>query len=335
MISIKDLAALAETSVASVSRVINKKPGVNPEVRARIERLIVEHDYRPNLIARELLQKRTRLVGILLPTIHSYYADRIAGIIDVCRDHHYGTMIASARENVEEEIENFDLMSEKQVEGIIFFAATLDDRHLAVMRLIARTIPIVCVGQEVDIPGVSSVVSDNYAGAAMAMEYLIGQGHRDIAFIGGPDSNLSARQRFQAYSDALKSAGIPPRTEWLRQGDFTMPSGYRETLELLDSGNARPSAVFYCNDMMAIGGFHAFQKQGVSVPDDISVVGFDDINYAEYTIPPLTTVHQNHYDVGRQAGDLLMSMRQNTTGENRRIILEQSLIVRESVRSIP
>src|SRR5690348_13333099 len=141
--SIRELARLAGTSIASVSRVLNKKPGVNPETRARVEALVTQHSFRPNLLAKELLAKRTRLMGILLPTIHSYYADRIAGVTDLCREHRYSTLIASAREDVDEEVAAFLLFAEKQVEGILFFAASLEDKHREVLQTLGPRMPIV------------------------------------------------------------------------------------------------------------------------------------------------------------------------------------------------
>lgn len=327
---IKELAALAETSMASVSRVLNKRPGVNPQVRARVEALIVHHGFRPNLLAKELLAKRTRLIGIVLPTIHSYYADRIAGVTDAFREQKYGTLIASARENVEEEVENLFLFAEKQVEGILFFAAALEERHREVLAFLGARLPVVCIGQETgDLP-VSSVVSDNYGGALLALDHLGALGHTRVAFVGGPRTNLSARQRALAFHQAVETRGWYCPPSWVREGDFNPPSGHRETLAILESPEGRPTAIFYGNDMMALGGLRALAERRLSVPGDLSVVGFDDIPFAEFSYPSLTTVHQNHYDIGLQAGQLLLSHLRPGEPPVRKVVLEQSLTIRES-----
>jgi len=326
--SIRELAFLAGTSIASVSRVLNKRPGVNPVVRARVEELVARHEFRPNLLARELLAKRTRLIGILLPTIHSYYADRIAGVTDVCREHRYSTLIASARENVEEEIANFLLFAEKQVEGILFFAAALEPRHREVLATLGTRLPIVCVGQETDQLPVSSVVSDNFGGALLALDHLAALGHRRVAFVGGPSSNLSARQRALAFGQTAAARGWECLPGWVREGDFNPSSGLTETRALLEAGV--PTAIFYGNDMMAFGGLKALAEGDLKVPQDVSVVGFDDIPFAEYSRPALTTVHQNHYDIGRQAGQLLMAHLGPGVPPTRKVVLEQNLVVRES-----
>lgn len=333
--SIRELADLAGTSIASVSRVLNKRPGVNPEVRARVEALVVQYGFRPNLLAKELLAKKTRLIGIVLPTIHSYYADRIAGVTDACRVYKYATLIASARENVEEEIENLLLFAEKQVEGILFFAASLEPRHRQVLAELGTRLPIVCVGQETgDLP-VSSVLSDNYGGALLALDHLADLGHRRVAFVGGPSTNLSAQQRVLAFRQTVGDRGwfCPP--SWVREGDFNPLSGLQETLALLDSPDGRPTAIFYGNDMMALGGLRALAQRGVSVPAEISVVGFDDIAFAEYSNPSLTTVHQNHYDIGLQAGQLLLAHLRPGEPPARKVVLEQGLVVRESSGPAP
>lgn len=328
--SIRELAALAGTSIASVSRVLNQRPGVNPVVRARVEELVVLHQFRPNLLAKELLAKRTRVVGIVLPTIHSYYADRIAGVTDVCREHRYSTLIASARENVEEEVANFRLFAEKQVEGILFFAAALEPRHREVLADLGLRLPVVCIGQETgDLP-VSCVISDNLGGAQLALDHLAELGHRRVAFVGGPESNLSARQRALAFRQTVAAHGWECPSGWVRQGDFNPPSGLTQTRALLDAGCGTPTAIFYGNDMMAFGGLRALAERGLAVPGDVSVVGFDDIAFAEYSNPALTTVHQNHYDIGRQAGQLLMDRLGPGEPPAHKVVLEQSLVVRES-----
>lgn len=328
--SIRELARLAGTSIASASRVLNKRPGVNPEIRARVEALVEQHGFRPNLLAKELLAKRTRLVGILLPTIHSYYAERIAGVTDVCREHRYSTLIASARENVDDEIAAFRLFAEKQVEGILFFAAALEDRHRVVLEDLGRRMPIVCIGQQTEGLPVSSVIGDDFGGALLALDHLAALGHRTVAFVGGPESNLSARRRALAFRRVSHDRGWLCPPEWVREGDFNPPSGWTETRALLDAGHGEPTAIFYANDMMAFGGLKALAERGLSVPKDVSVVGFDDIPLAEYSLPGLTTVHQNHYDIGRRASQLLLDHLGPGEPPVQTVVLEQRLVVRAS-----
>jgi len=334
IINIKEIARMAGVSASSVSRVINKQPGVKPENRKRVEKIIKETSYRPNLLARELLMKKTNIIGIVLPEIHSYYADRIAGIMDVCHANKFGIMIATSRENPREDIKNLNLFYEKQVDGIVLFVSTLIPEHEKTLREINRKVPIVMVGQEIEGLKIPSVIQDNYQGGRKAVEYLIENGHKNIAIISGPSINYSAQQRLNAYFDVLKENGLPISLKLVSQGDFTLPSGYDAMNSIMANNEIRPTAVFASNDMMAMGAAKALSEKGLKIPEDISIIGFDDVVIAEYFNPALTTVHQNHYDVGRQAGELLMENLKNRNITVKRLILEQRLVIRKSVRSI-
>jgi DNA-binding LacI/PurR family transcriptional regulator len=190
------------------------------------------------------------------------------------------------------------------------------------------------VGQEIDGLDIPSVVQDNYQGGRKAVEFLIENGHKRIGIISGPSDNFSAQQRLSAYMDVLKENNLPVYQEYISQGTFTLPSGYDAMKEILERSRQIPTAVFASNDMMAMGAVKAILEKGYCVPDDISIVGFDNVVLSEYFIPALTTIHQNHYEVGKQAGELLMEYLRNKEVPVKRLILEQRLIVRDSVRKI-
>ena len=334
MVNIKEIAKMAGVSISSVSRVINKRAGVNIENRKKIERIIKETAYRPNLLARELLQKKTNIIGIILPAIHSYYAERIAGLTDVCYANKYGVMIASSRENMKEEINNFNLFYEKQVDGIVFFVSSITPEHEKLLKDISKKIPVIMVGHEITGLDIPAVIQDNYQGGRKAVEFLIENGHSKIGIICGPTENFSAQQRFSAYLDVMKEHNLKPPKEYISQGTFTLPSGYIAMKEILEKSEEIPTAIFAINDMMAMGAVKAILEKGYRVPGDISIVGFDNVVLAEYFNPALTTIHQNHYEIGKQAGELLMEYLRNKEVPVKRLILEQRLIERDSVRRI-
>ena len=236
--------------------------------------------------------------------------------------------------NPEREIDNFHVLCENQVDGIILFASMITDKHKEVLQEVIKQIPIVIVDHEVEELDIPCILQDHYQGARSAMQHLLECGHKRIAYIGGPGYDASVQQRLKAYQDTLKEAGILVEKEYVRQGDFSMESGYKEILNLLAEAKNKPTALFAANDNMAIGAIKGIVEKGLQVPEDISVVGFDDIEMAEYYHPSLTTIHQDQYAIGMQAAELLFELMQNGKVKTNKIIMKQTLKVRQSTREI-
>ena len=332
--NIKDIAKMAGVSISTVSRVVNGKAGVKPDIREAVQKIIDENNFRPNSVAVNLLKKRTNVIGIVVPVIHSYYARIIDAISDVCIENGYSIMVASSRTRIDEEIQNFHMLLEKQVEGIIYFPSNVTDEHKNVIEIVKKRVPIVMIEgnpYQLDIPNVGL---DNITGTKRAIKYFIDNGHKKIGMVRGEKGNWTAEEREQSFRATLKENGIEIREEFFVDAHFSLNSGYRGVYTLYKDKTDCPTALFFCNDTMAIGGLKAFSELGIKVPDDVSVIGFDDIEPVKFTLPALTSVHQDQNEMGRQAANLIMEYLKNGDFKINRVILEQKLVIRESVKKI-
>lgn len=333
--NIYEIAKLANVSISSVSRVVNNQPGVRHEIRRKIQSIIAEHDYRPNLLAQELTTKKTNVIGVIIANINSYYAESIEAVYKVCQENNYSIMIAarsSSKSSVDQEVENFHLLSEKQVDGIIFFVSNVTEKYMPVLKKITKRTPIVVIGHEFDGIRLPCVLQDNYNGAKKAVEHLIENGHKRIAFIGGPEQGVGTESRYMAYKDALHENGLHIEDNYIRKGSFGKKSGYIEMSRLLAMVSVLPTALFVANDDMAIGAMKAIREKGLKIPNDISVVGFDDIEMASYLNPPLTTVRQEQYETGIQGAQMLIEAINSKKLKIKKVIMGQELIIRNSTR---
>ncbi|MDP4146480.1 MAG: LacI family DNA-binding transcriptional regulator [Bacillota bacterium] len=335
--NIYDIAKIANVSISTVSRVINDRPGVSDKVRKKVEKIIEEYNFRPNLLARELTNKKTNVIGIVAPGVGNYFAERIRAISSTCKENGYSIMIttkSNGYEDVDGEIENFNLLYEKQVDGIIFFPSRITEKHKAVLDKIVPKTPVVVVGYEIKNVLLPCVVYDNYIGAKMAMRHLIENGHKKISIITGPEFEETSNQRLKAYLDTMNENNLPINKQYIKVGSFCMGSGYTKTLELLQCNSERPTAIFAFNDNMAIGAIKAIQESQLKVPEHISVIGFDNIETTAYTTPSLTTVYQDQHEIGLRAAETLINCIKDKTNKINKVVLEQELIVRESVKKI-
>lgn len=331
--NIKKIAELANVSIATVSRVINNKPGVRAEIRTKVEQIIRQSDYRPNLMARGLVQKKSNVIGLMVPRFDGYYSERVEAILKVCHENGYGVMIASALKDYEDELDNLGLLYEKHVEGLIFFAAHWTPELNAMIRKISERTPVVMVDQVIEELNIPSILQDNYNGARQAVQHLIECGHRRIACISAPSSDPEGERRLEAFVDTMKEHNLPVEKRYIRQGLYSIESGCNEMEKLLAEPE-KPTAVFTANDNMAIGAINCIIKQGLNVPDDISVVGFDDILISRHFNPSLTTVRQDQVAVGTAAAELMLEYIRTKRVRVKKVILTQELVTRDSVKKL-
>lgn len=332
--NIKDIARIANVSISTVSRVLNDKPGVKQNIREHVKKVIAENNFVPNLLAVNLLKKKTNVIGIIVPVIHSYYARIIDAISDMLIENGYSIMVASSRLNMDEEIENFSMLIEKQVEGIIYFPSIVTENHKKITSLYSERIPIVMIEgnpKELELP---NVTLDNLNGTRRAVKYLVESGHKKIAMIKGNEGNWIAKEREDSFRTTLKENGVEVNEAFICNGEFSMKSGYDGVYTLFKGKDEKPTAVFFCNDTMAIGGIRAFAELGIKLPEEVSIVGFDDIVPASYCVPALTTVRQDQEEMGKQAAKMLIDYFENRSFKISKIVLEQKLVIRESVKKI-
>jgi len=322
--NIKEVATAAKVSVATVSRTLAMPDVVLPETRQRVQEAIRRLGYTPNVQARNLRTARTNVIVALVPDISNpFFAEVIRGIEQVALQNRYSVLLGDTQYNRAREQVYADLVSARQADGLITLLP-----HIPQVTT-TGPLPIVNACEYVTDPAVTSVYVDNVAGARVAVEYLLTLGHKGIASIAGPMSSPIGVDRDRGYAAALTAAGIKRNRKLTVEGDFSAEAGIR-CMEYLFAGGAPFTAVFCSNDEMAIGALRAIKSRGLRVPEDISVVGFDDIRFARYSDPPLTTIAQPMGDIGREAATLLIEILKDADVPPRKRILPTQLVVRGS-----
>jgi LacI family transcriptional regulator, galactose operon repressor len=307
-VSIRDVAAAAGVSVATVSRVLSPATAAVPmrkETRDKVERAIDQLGYRPNDLARALLQHRTAAIGLVVPDISNpYYPPLVRGVEDTASSHGYRVVLCNTDRDPAKISGYLDTLIKTRVDGIVVAGGGWADVPDRTAVLGTYRTGLVAVGRH--LTAHPSVRIDNVAASRAAAEHLIGLGHRRIAFLGGPAESTTVQDRAQGYRDALKATGLHGFATDVRYGDFTEESGYAATRELLDTSPS-PTALLCANDRIALGAYAAAADAGRRIPHDVSVVGFDDTPIARYVRPTLTTVAIPTYEMGSAAMRLLLA----------------------------
>lgn len=330
-LTLEEIGKLAGVSRATVSRVINDYPFIRPEIRARVQEIIDQTGFRPNSIARSLVSSRSNIVGLIIPSVvqkvftDPYFASLIHGIAQGCN-----------RNNLVLSVYLFHSLEEKHnviqtivgtglVDGMI---VTGDSRDFEILEVFLNSqIPLVMVG-EPDRADVSYVDTDNYGGAYTATKHLIDLGFQRIGII-ATTINKSSDDRLRGYKQALLDHNLPVDEQLIVWGNYTIESGYHATRDLLPH---RPDAIFSSNDAMALGCMRALREANIRVPEDMSIVGFDDLPHALQTEPPLTTIQQTIQESGCEAVELLLKLLNHDGPLPLRTILPNTLIVRGTTR---
>lgn len=320
-----DVAALAGVSQMTVSRVINERPGVRDETRARVLAAMRELDYHPNIAARALVTGRSKTLGVVSFDTTLYGpASMLYGIELAARSAGYFVSVASMRTLDRRSMrEAVDRLREQAVDGIILIAPQMS--AVDALESLAIDLPLVVV--EGGVGGGAPVAAvDQYAGASRVTQHLLALGHETVWHISGPSDWLEARARQRAWEETLVEAGreVPP----VLVGDWSARSGYEHGRTLAAAGEA--TAVFAANDQMALGVLRAYHESGARIPADISVVGFDDVPEAAYFSPPLTTVRQDFGEVGRRSLRLLLRQIEGAPLDTDQVVIEPDLVLRNS-----
>src|SRR5262245_61498900 len=341
--TIVDIANRAGVAPMTVSRVINESGYVSREAREKVERAVKELNYHPNGLARSLKRQRTHVVGILLPDIaNPFSAELVRGIQDALLPRGYSSFISASERSVQREQAALRALFDHRVDGIVVATRETKAGNDFLLRLAERDLPMVVVGRALNHPHVDRVTADHWKGAYEAVEYLIALGHGRIGFVGVSPISGAGLRRYQGYLDALREHDMPideklivgPSSQ-LGPGQFgpgysTQDDGYAGMKRLL-ALKKRPTAVFARNDFTAMGAICAIRDAGLSIPEDVAIVGFDNVPIAAYTAPPLTTVDQPTKEQGREAARLLLErIEGDKARERREICLECHLVIRQS-----
>jgi LacI family transcriptional regulator len=328
-VTLHDVADLAGVSHQTVSRVINNSTRVRPETKERVEAAILELDYRPNVIARSMAKGKTRTLGCIAPNLTDpVFAKIIEGAQTEARRQGYFILIGSAS-NETHVRPLLDELLNRRVDGMIILNARDDDRYKMLLPLISNGSPVVYIKNSPDKEAVSSVRCDDVLGGYLATKHLLDLGHEQIAVILGPTNEQCTPERLEGYQKALTEAGIEYQEKLITQGDWSALSGSNAVKELISS-SAHFSAIFSMNDRMAAGAIRTLREAGNLIPQDYSVIGYDNVPLAELIDPPLTTIHQPLDQYGEQAVKILIQTIRDPYSERIDLCISPELIQRKS-----
>ncbi|MEP7340045.1 MAG: LacI family DNA-binding transcriptional regulator [Acidobacteriota bacterium] len=333
-----DIAERAGVAPMTVSRVVNDNGYVSQAMREKVQRAVKELNYHPNGLARSLKRQRTHVVGILLPDIaNPFSAQLVSGIQEILQARGYASFICASERSTEREQAGLSALFDHRVDGVIVATRETPTGNEWLARLVERKLPMVLVGREFLHPQVDRVTADHRKGGYEATKYLISTGHKRIGFVGVSMANGKGLRRFQGYLAALRDHKLSVVEERIVGPDTTSGPGYStqddgyQGMKCLLSLSKPLTAVFARNDFTAIGAMCALHDAGLSVPDNVSIVGFDNVPLAAYTSPPLTTVDQPTVEQGRQAASLLLErIDGGKARERKEINLNCHLIIRQS-----
>ncbi|QWU13561.1 transcriptional regulator, LacI family [Paenibacillus sophorae] len=329
--TIKDVARLADVSIATVSRVLNRSKPVSPEVREKVMKVVDELGYNPNPVARTLIMKESMLIGVLIPDIaNTFISMFVRGIEKELFQQGYTALLCNTNSDTKVELHYLNLLREKYVDGVVLLTSAPKPEQIDFFN--NHDIPVIFSSHTDKDSRFPCINIDDYQASYDATKYLIGLGHRSIAFFCGPMEYYQTIRRFDGYKQALADYGIEFQTKWLFARDYNIESGYKSGMELFAQED-QPTAVCCVSDMVAIGAIRAAEDSGVSVPEDVSIMGFDDIPIAGAYRPALTTIRQPVYDLGAGSAQMLLKqIREKDNYIREAKILPHEIIERESCR---
>ncbi|KIL52137.1 LacI family DNA-binding transcriptional regulator [Jeotgalibacillus soli] len=331
MVTIKDIAKLANVSHTTVSRALNNSPLIKEPTKRKILDIASQLNYTPNYNAKSLVMQKSHTIGLFFSTISdgtstSFLADAIKGVNSVISED-YNLFVRGI-----DDYEDFSSINSKRYDGIILMSQS-DADNAFIYHVREKNIPLVVLNRQLEDRTIINILSNDREGSHHAVNYLIKCGHQKIAIIEGKEEFKSSHERKNGYLSALIEKNIPIHHEYSEKGNYEMQGGYT-AMEKLLSLEKPPTAVFCSNDDMAIGAMNAIFAKGLSVPHDISVIGFDDIGFAKYTTPRLTTVKRPMEEISIQGAKSILSLMSQQEDQGGNHFENTELIIRDSVRAL-
>ncbi|WP_277586320.1 LacI family DNA-binding transcriptional regulator [Psychrobacillus antarcticus] len=330
-LTIKDIAREAGVSITTVSRVLNnKEEGMSQKTREKVLRVMEEVNFQPNKLARGLVTKRSNMLGLIVPNISNpFFPELCRGAEDEANKRNYSLIICNSDDQSQKEENYLRLLQEQQVDGILLSSKNRLSKT-SKNQLQSGKIPYVLFDRGEEASNQSGVFLDNERGGYLAGKHLTDLNHTQIACMTGPTEIQNSQQRLLGFRRSLKEASVQLPQSFVLIGDFQMESAYRLAKEFLQNNTV--TAIFASNDLMACGIYQAAHELGIQIPDQLSIIGFDDIPLVTALIPKLTTIRQATYEMGRKAIELLINEIENKSSEG--VVFEPTLIVRESTKKL-
>lgn len=328
MVTIKDIAQAAGVSPSTVSRALNDSPLIREETKARIRQIAASLGYERNELARGLVKGSSGVLGLLVPDItNPFFAEITKGVEEVAHERGFGVVLCTTEGEPAREETYLRLLRRKRVDGLVIASVTLDDPHLEELQRFR--IPFVLVSRLAERVEAPYVVVDDRKGGRLAVEHLVGLGHKKIGFIGGPANVHSSRDRMEAYREVLEERGLSVRRNWAVFASFTQEAGFTVGKRML-SKQDRPTAVFAANDLIALGVMQAAEELGLRIPEDLSLVGYNNIAYAALPRIQLTTVAQPMRKMGQIAGEFIIDVLEGRRAAVLSLRLSPTLVIRRT-----
>lgn len=329
MATMKDIARIAKVSTSTVSHVINNSRFVSDEIREKVMCVVKELNYTPSALARSLKVKETKTIGLLVTaTDNPFFAEVVSGVEQYCHQHHYNLILSSTAGNKDRLLNNLQTLVQKQVDGLLLMCA---DARFQIGRDLNLPLPFVIMDWWPTDQSADKIFENSEYGGYLATKTLINYGHRHIAIITGNLKKSLAQNRLAGYQKALTEANIPLNPAWIIEENFDIEGGISGMQKVLNL-TPRPTAVFACNDSIALGAYQTLWRQGLRVPQDMSVIGYDNIHLAQYMSPPLSTINQPKAELGKLAVETLLQRIKNPQENYRTLLLEPEIIERESIQ---
>lgn len=331
MATMKDIARLAGVSTSTVSHVINQSRYVSDEISERVKKAADDLNYVPSALARSLKVNRTKTIGMLVTnSTNPFFGEVVKGVERSCYQKGYNLILCNTEGDALRMKESIQTLLQKRVDGLILMCSAIDAEPIDVFGKYPD-IPVVVTDWGPVLFSHDKIYDNSLIGGELATQHLIDNHHIHIGCITGPMINHQAQMRYEGYKRALERANIPLIAEWTVEGDFECESGYQAFKTLVQRGPL-PSALFVCNDMMAMGCINAAKEVGLNIPEDISMIGYDDIYIAKYMTPSLTTIHQPKFRLGQSGVEAVIDRLSNDSTEIKIVRLEPTLVVRDSVQ---
>lgn len=333
MANMKEVAKLANVSVATVSNVLSGNKYVSPKLKKRVTKTIEELNYRPSKLARSLKLKRTFQLGLLIPDItNPYFAEIARGVESIALQNGYQMFLCNTDGEATRELSIIDSFIEQHVDGIINVAPRLDENKMVKA---SDNRPMVILDRHLSFtnPLIDVIYTNNFKGSAELAEHFLKNGHNLFASIAGPKNVPTAVRRMEGFKKALIEGGIPASRNHIFYGSFKFNDGYEMMLKIMNL-SPRPTAVFAGNDMMAWGALEAAKEANLKIPEDIAIAGFDNVYFSQFVVPALTTVHQPKFEAGQLAMNILLEKIENKLANKqlkaKKLELDATLIIRDS-----
>ncbi|MFH1195446.1 MAG: LacI family DNA-binding transcriptional regulator [bacterium] len=330
--TITDIAKKLGVSPSTVSRALSDHPDISPETKRLVKDLANELNFRPNAIAQSLKNKRTTTIGVIVPEIkHDFFAYAISGIEEVAYNAGYTIIVCQSNESYEREVVNTNLLMHQRVAGIIVSISQNTKQGDHFRDWIERGIPLVFFDRVCNDVHANKVIIDDHQSAANAVHYLIEKGYRKIAHFAGPQTLEICQHRLEGYKDALKYSGIEINEDFIKYGGMHESDGYKSMDDLLGK-NLIPDAIFAVTDPVAVGAFQRINEACLRIPKDIALIGYSNNEITTLLNPPLTTINQPSFEMGKKATEILINMieRKNVSREPETVVLKSELIIRAS-----